>query len=99
VGKTTALQQFYNLNHEKMPMHFVSGDAITTTLWIQEQWQIARDANKILIIDEIQKIPQWSEIIKKLWDESKRHRKSIKCILTGSSSLNLQKEPTESPVA
>lgn len=96
VGKTTALQQFYDLNHKKIPIHFVSGDAITTPLWIQEQWQIARDGNMVLIIDEIQKIPNWSETIKKLWDEDKRHRRIIKCVLTGSSSLSLQKGLTES---
>ncbi|MGZ3796555.1 MAG: ATP-binding protein, partial [Pseudobdellovibrionaceae bacterium] len=96
VGKTTALQQFFEGNSKKLPMHFVSGDAVTSPLWIQEQWQIARDEEKILIIDEIQKIPQWSEMIKKLWDEDKRKKKQPKIILTGSSSLSLQKGLSES---
>jgi predicted AAA+ superfamily ATPase len=96
VGKTTALQQFFDLNNKKTPIHFVSGDAITSSIWIHEQWQIARDGNKILIIDEIQKIPEWSEVIKKLWDEDKRRKKTIKCILTGSSSLSLRRGLTES---
>ena len=96
VGKTTALQQYYDSNHKRTPIHFVSGDVISSALWIQEQWQIARDAEKILIIDEIQKIPNWSEMIKKLWDEDKRKRLKPKCILTGSSSLSLQKGLSES---
>lgn len=96
VGKTTALQQYYDSNNKKTPIHFVSGDAISNTLWIQEQWQISRDTEKILIIDEIQKIPNWSEMIKKLWDEDKRKRLKPKCILTGSSSLSLQKGLSES---
>lgn len=96
VGKTTALQQFYDLNNKKTPMHFISGDAVTSSVWIQEQWQMAREDNKVLIIDEIQKIPNWSEIVKKLWDEDKRRKKTLKCIFTGSSSLSLQKGLTES---
>ncbi|MGZ3769131.1 MAG: ATP-binding protein [Bdellovibrio sp.] len=96
VGKTTALQQFFDQYNKKMPMHFVSGDAVTSPLWIQEQWQISRDEDKILIIDEIQKIPQWSEFIKKLWDDDKRKKLHHKVILTGSSSLSLQKGLTES---
>ena len=44
--------------------------------WIAQQWQAARlsaaDAGKagaVLVLDEIQKIPNWSEAVKRLWDE------------------------------
>ncbi|MEI8027023.1 MAG: AAA family ATPase [Pseudomonadota bacterium] len=50
----------------------------------------------ILILDEIQKIENWSEIIKKLWDESIRSRSPIKVLLLGSSSLALQTGLSES---
>lgn len=96
VGKTTLLQQFFDLNNKKTPIHFVSGDEIVSPTWIKEQWQLASDSKKILIIDEVQKIPNWSETIKKLWDSDKTKKKYLKCILTGSSSLNLQKGMSES---
>jgi uncharacterized protein len=50
----------------------------------------------ILAIDEIQKIGNWSEVIKKLWDEDTRHERNIKVILLGSSRLLLQQGLTES---
>ena len=96
VGKTTALQQFCNKFENKREPHFVSADAIGSPLWIQEQWQRARENQRILIIDEIQKVPDWSETVKKLWDEDKRKRNPMKCILTGSSSLSLQRGLSES---
>jgi predicted AAA+ superfamily ATPase len=50
----------------------------------------------ILVIDEIQKIDNWSETVKKLWDEDTRLKNNIKVILLGSSSLLIQKGLTES---
>jgi len=41
--------------------------------WIEQQWQAARidavdggDAGAVLVLDEIQKIPRWSEAVKRL---------------------------------
>jgi len=45
----------------------------------------------ILVIDEIQKIKDWSSVVKMLWDEDTRLRVPLKVILTGSSALLLQK--------
>jgi hypothetical protein len=95
VGKTTSLIQLIDLMKKKDSFHFVSGDSVVARFWVQEQWQLAQQAGKILIIDEIQKIPYWSETIKTLWDESKRKKHIVKCILTGSSSMQLQKGLTE----
>lgn len=50
----------------------------------------------ILAIDEIQKIPNWSEIVKKFWDEDTRLGNNIKVVLSGSSRLLLEKGLTES---
>lgn len=95
VGKTTALIQFCDLIQDRIPVHYTSGDGVSSPVWIHEQWQLAQIQKKILIIDEIQKIPQWSENLKKLWDESKKAKKFVKCIISGSSSLSLQKGLTE----
>ena len=50
----------------------------------------------VLILDEIQKIPQWSEIVKKLWDEDTRNHQSLKVILLGSAPLLIERGLTES---
>ncbi len=47
----------------------------------------------LLVIDEIQKVPNWSETVKSLWDKAP---KALRVILLGSSSLQLQKGLTES---
>jgi len=51
---------------------------------------------KLLVIDEIQKIENWSSIIKKLIDEEKNRPSPISCVLLGSSSLKIQKGLSES---
>jgi predicted AAA+ superfamily ATPase len=100
-GKTTAvLQSLESLN---APNHFVSADepGIAGKEWLRNEWEQARVLAKskeeaILVIDEIQKIPEWSSMVKLLWDEDTRLKAPLKVILTGSSPLLLQKGLTES---
>lgn len=103
IGKTTMMNQL--LKKIKLPHLFVSADAVSNSnqLWIQQQWETARlkfnqsEAKEfLLVIDEIQKIENWSEIVKKNWDEDSRNKKNIKVILLGSSRLLLQQGLTES---
>lgn len=101
VGKTTLAQQLEEIL--KLPTLFISADTATLQdlSWIQQQWEIARDLaspkkEALLIIDEIQKIPHWSEMIKKLWDEDTRNKLPLKVILLGSSPWLMQKGLTES---
>jgi predicted AAA+ superfamily ATPase len=49
-----------------------------------------------LVLDEIQKVENWSEIIKKLWDDNRRRNLELKLVLLGSSSLALQTGLSES---
>jgi uncharacterized protein len=103
VGKTTLINKLWK--ESKLPWHFVSADGVanTNTQWIEQQWEAAREKLKtedaseiILAIDEIQKIGNWSETIKKLWDADTRNDRPIKVILLGSSRLLLQQGLTES---
>ncbi len=48
------------------------------------------------MIDEIQKISNWSETVKKLWDEDKKTGANVKAVLSGSSRLLLMKGLSES---
>jgi predicted AAA+ superfamily ATPase len=99
-GKTTAVLQA--LEQAKIPQHFVSADDpnLVSAEWLRNEWEQARAFAKgseaILVIDEIQKIQDWSSIVKLLWDEDSRLRVPLKVILTGSSSLLLQKGLAES---
>ncbi|MDR0646715.1 MAG: ATP-binding protein [Elusimicrobiota bacterium] len=101
-GKTTAVNQA--LQYIKAHQHFVSAEdpALLSREWISNEWERARALQKqtgkdtVLIIDEIQKIPQWSSAVKQLWDEDSRRNVPLKVILTGSSSLLLQRGSEES---
>lgn len=97
VGKTTTLLKYLEESHSGR-YHYVSADTVfhSTEKWIVEQWNFARANHKILVIDEIQKCENWSEVIKMLWDESKAQKNPVVCILLGSSSLHLQKGLSES---
>lgn len=75
VGKTTVIKQV--VNDLNLPYQIYSADSIpaTQTSWISDCWNTARVQMRveklsefILIIDEIQKIKNWSEVVKKEWD-------------------------------
>jgi predicted AAA+ superfamily ATPase len=99
-GKTTAVLQA--LEELKLPQRFVTADDpnLSSAAWLRNEWEQARaDAKSdglIFVIDEIQKIKNWSPVVKLLWDEDTRLRVPLKVILTGSSALLLQKGLTES---
>lgn len=97
VGKTTGVRQML-AGFKKAPVAYFSADDVTAPREaILEQWQKARLAGpgSILVIDEIHKIPGWSETVKSLWDKEKPASR-IKCVLLGSSSLSLQTGVSES---
>jgi len=70
--------------------------------WIAEQWEAARleagaagRGGALLVLDEIQKIPGWSETVKRLWDEDTRAKRPLKAVLLGSAPLLIQRGLTE----
>lgn len=80
--------------------------------WLTEQWEIARrsadklkkdaeesktpDPGFVLVLDEVQKIPKWSEAVKGLWDADRAIDRQLHVILLGSAPLLMQKGLTES---
>ena len=103
VGKSTMIDQF--VEHTSVPYSLFSADGVgkTNTDWISEKWYEVRtkmmlygENEHILIIDEIQKIAGWSEIVKKEWDQDTRDKRNLKVILLGSSRLLIQKGLEES---
>lgn len=102
VGKTTMVHQLLpSINFEHV---FESADALATDkVWLEQIWEAARlktgsDGKKesLLVIDEVQKIGNWSEIVKKLWDEDTQKKRNLKVLLLGSSRLLMQQGLTES---
>ncbi len=103
VGKTTMVLQL--LEEPGVKGMYVAADDISGVgiAWIELQWETARQQQKVagdtsfvLIIDEIQKIPDWSETVKRLWDADSRDNIPLHVILLGSSRLLLQTGMTES---
>lgn len=101
VGKTTLALQV--VEEMKKPCHYISADFATLQdlAWLQQQWEVARQKAKhhqncLLIIDEIQKIPHWSEIIKGLWDQDTRNKIDLSVMILGSSPWLMQKGLSES---
>lgn len=103
VGKTTIVKQV--LQEIDIPAEYVSADNIapTNTDWISEVWAAARASMKIskkeeylLIIDELHKINNWSEAVKKEWDADTFNDINLKVVILGSSRLLLKRGLTES---
>lgn len=103
VGKTTMVNQLLS----QLSISYVSesADAISATnsAWLMQVWETARLKMKVsganeylLVIDEIQKIDNWSEVVKQQWDRDTRENVNIKVIILGSSRLLIQKGLTES---
>jgi len=103
VGKTTLVLnvlQSIKINHV-----FETADNVveSQSIWIEQLWESVRLKMKqqellefLLVIDEIQKISNWSEVVKKMWDGDTRKGLNIKLVLLGSSRLLLQNGLTES---
>lgn len=81
---------------------YIRAGGIRDVAWLAEQWQRARVAARntedghILVLDEIQKIPRWSEAVKGLWDADRAGGLNLHVILLGSSPLLMQKGMSES---
>ena len=93
-GKTTLARQLVDCI--KMPSHYASADEPTlkSTSWIEQQWEAARTkaqtGKALFVLDEVQKIPGWSETVKRLWDEDSAEGFSLYVIVLGSSPLLVQ---------
>lgn len=92
VGKTTSVLQA--LDGLGIRHVYASADepGLRGPAWVEQQWEQARilarsETTCILALDEIQKIPGWSETVKRLWDEDTRARLDLRVCLLGSSSL------------
>ena len=103
IGKSTVVKQV--LKDLDVPYQLFSADNVPATngAWISNCWAAVRSLKDskgvesiILVIDEIQKIANWSEVVKKEWDDDTFHDRNIKVLLLGSSRVLLEKGLSES---
>ena len=103
IGKSTVVKQV--LKDIDIPYQFFSADNVpaTNSAWISNCWAAVRSLKEskklesiILVIDEIQKISNWSEVVKKEWDDDTFYDRDIKVLLLGSSRVLLEKGLSES---
>lgn len=103
VGKSTLVRQV--VQEFTIPYSLEVADAVDPkdSDWIRRVWEGARttmtlrgEQERLLVIDEIQKIDNWSEVVKREWDEDTRRHIQLKVVLLGSSRLLLKKGLTES---
>lgn len=103
VGKSTLMGQICKGLNQPYLMTSADGVDSTDRDWISRTWETARarmtvsgSDTFILIIDEVQKINNWSEIVKREWDSDTMTGTNIKVVLLGSSRLLLKAGLTES---
>lgn len=102
-GKTTLIRQA--MEALKIPHHYASADEPTLQgrVWIEQQFEVgrllareSRQAGALLVLDEIQKVAGWSEVVKRQWDSDTAKKTPLKVVLLGSAPLLLQQGLTES---
>ena len=107
VGKTTLVRQalaaLADMPGKTIAQHSVSADnpGLAGSGWLTTQWETARAlaANAgscILVLDEVQKLPDWTEEVKRLWDEDTRAGRDVRVVVLGSAPLLIARGLTES---
>jgi uncharacterized protein len=107
VGKTTLVRQALAVLAQEpgtaVAQHSVSADnpGLVGASWLRSQWEIARTLATqagacILVLDEVQKLPAWTEEVKRLWDEDTRAGRDVRVVVLGSAPLLISQGLTES---
>lgn len=102
VGKTTLAHQAMASFAGKT--HYATADlpAAPDAGWIEQQWRLARimatQEPTLLVLDEVQKVPRWSETVKMLWDEDSFKQTNLHVVLLGSAQFLMQQGLGESLV-
>lgn len=103
VGKSTLVKQVISALTIPYTMESADGVGETNGEWISSVWEGVRqqmlfrnEKEHLLVIDEIHKVNNWSEIVKREWDSDTFADRNIKVVILGSSRLLLKKGLTES---
>jgi predicted AAA+ superfamily ATPase len=103
VGKTTMVKQLFQSNKWVGIYHVVEGNQQQDAGWVASVFHEAVLRQKVskrpvvLALDEIQKVPNWSSVVKRLYDEHKfTEAQPIRLVLLGSSNWLMQRGLSES---
>lgn len=101
VGKTTVVRQA--LEACDLPSRYVSADdpTLRESAWLDAQWEEGRRladeaGGAVLVIDEVQKVDNWAEAVKRLWDADRAAGRPLRVVLLGSAALLVQQGLSES---
>ena len=103
VGKTTLVGQA--AQQAGLPTRYASADQPTLRgiEWLEQQWEAARSLadeagpdGALLVLDEAQKVSEWSEAVKRLWDADTRIGRRLKVVVLGSAPLLVERGLSES---
>jgi len=102
-GKTTLARQLFKETEILSSFHSADDSIEIGSVWIDQIWEslrlqmhLKKAKESILFIDEIQKINNWSECVKKNWDKDTAENRKLKLIILGSSRLLLEDGLSES---
>ena len=98
VGKTTLVRQALQIlkasTSQPLAQHSVSADGtgLLGRSWLCAQWEAARvlaaqAGSCLLVIDEIQKVTDWTGEVKRLWDEDTAALRDVRVVILGSAPL------------
>jgi uncharacterized protein len=108
VGKTTLVRQALAALQQSpqgaaIAQYSVSADnpGLAGSSWLTTQWETARALAAqagacVLVLDEVQKLPGWTEEVKRLWDEDTRTGRDVRTVILGSAPLLIARGLTES---
>lgn len=100
VGKTTAARSL--VESWSGPTLYAAADSALPPgpEWIETHWARGRSLPTsehpgLLVLDEVQKIPRWSEPVKLLWDQDRAEHRPLHVVVLGSSALLRQQGLSE----
>ena len=107
VGKTTlvrqALARLAKLSGASIAQHSVSADnpGLQGEAWLAMHWERARQLAAqagacVLVLDEVQKLRDWTSEIKRLWDEDTAASREVRVVILGSAPLLMARGLSES---
>lgn len=103
VGKSTLIGQVVEAC--SIPCDSVSADDVVGAgaNWLAQTWEAERmkmdargEKKRLFVVDEVQKILNWSETVKAEWDRDTREKRELMVVLLGSSRMLIEKGLTES---
>lgn len=103
VGKSTLINQVVEVCD--IPCDSFSADDVVgaSADWLAQIWETQRmkmeargEEKRLLVVDEVQKIRNWSETVKAEWDRDTREKRNLLVVLLGSSRMLIERGLTES---